>query len=273
MTVISGEINEQATAEAFTKQSGIFDELYSNNTIVNYKRERVRAHISKYLKANSAILELNSGTGEDATYFAQQGHHVHATDISPGMQNELRKKAAYYGLTENISTEWCSYTQLSHLQNRGPYDMVFSNFAGLNCTDQLEHVLLSLSPLLKPDGIVTLVLLPKFCLWESLLIFKGKFKTATRRWFSSKGTKAHIEGTYFKCWYYDPSFVVNTLKNSFDALDIEGLCTIVPPSYIEGFAEKNPEAYQFLKKQESKFKNKWPWKFIGDYYIITLRKK
>jgi ubiquinone/menaquinone biosynthesis C-methylase UbiE len=273
MTLISVDINEQVTADAFSKQSGMFDELYRHNTIVNYKRERVRAHVSQYLESNSSILELNSGTGEDAVFFAQQGHHIHATDISPGMQGELRKKAENAGLSNRISTEWCSFTQLSHLQNRGPYDMVFSNFAGLNCTDKLEHVLLSLSPLLKPGGVVTLVLLPKFCLWETLLIFKGKFKTATRRFFSSKGTKALIEGTHFKCWYYNPEFVINTLKHSFDVLGVEGLCTLVPPSYIEGFAEKHPVAYQFLKKQEGKFKNKWPWKLIGDYYIISLRKK
>jgi len=273
MTAISMDTNERLTADAFSKQSGIFDELYRHNTIVSYKRERIRAHVSQYLKAGSSILELNSGTGEDAIFFAQQGHHIHATDISPGMQSELRKKAEHAGLNNQISTEWCSFTQLSHLQDRGPYDLIFSNFAGLNCTDKLEQVLLSLSPLLKHGGVATLVLLPKFCLWETLLLFKGKFKTATRRFFSSKGTKAHIKGTYFKCWYYNPSFVVNTLKDSFDVLNIEGLCTIVPPSYIEGFAEKHPAVYRFLKKHEDKRKHQWPWKFIGDYYIISLQKK
>ena len=53
---------------------------------------------------------------------------------------------------------------------KGPYDMIFSNFAGLNCTGELDKVLASFSSLLKPKGIVTLVLLPGFCLWEFLLI-------------------------------------------------------------------------------------------------------
>jgi len=266
-------VNEQATAEAFSRQSAIFDEIYSGNTIVHYKRERVRAHVLKYLKPNSSVLELNSGTGEDATYFAALGHHVHATDISAGMQNELCKKAERKGLTHCISTELCSYTQLSQLQNKGPFDLIFSNFAGLNCTDKLNGVLLSLSPLLKTGGLVTLVLLPRFCLWETLLLFKGKFKTAFRRWFSSGGAKAHIEGTHFKCWYYNPAFVINTLKHNFDLVDVEGLCTIVPPSYIENFAEKHPAAYRFLKIREDGLRHKWPWRVIGDYYIITLKKK
>ncbi|MGZ5220420.1 MAG: hypothetical protein ACXWC7_10085, partial [Chitinophagaceae bacterium] len=54
---------------------------------------------------------------------------------------------------------------------------------------------------------------------------------------------------------------------------LEGLCTIVPPSYLQGFAEKHPKIYQSLVKKENKWKAYWPWTTIGDYYIITLRKK
>jgi|SRR6185437_2665108 len=273
MKTISANINERLAEAAFSSQSVIFDEVYSGNTIVNYKRERVRAHVLQYLAPGSSILELNSGTGEDARFFAQKGHKVHATDISGGMQQQLVQKVEQAGLEGIVSNELCSFTKLSQLKNKGPYDLIFSNFAGLNCTNELDTVLASLKDLLKPHGIVTLVILPKFCLWEALLVFKGKFRTATRRFFSGNGARAHIEGTYFKCWYYNPSYVIKQLKDEFELLAIEGLCTLVPPSYIEGFAEKHPNAYQFLKEKEDKLKSRWPWKFIGDYYIVSLRKK
>jgi len=273
MATIQADINEQQAEKAFSKQSGIFDGLYSGNTIVNYKRERVREHVLALLQVNSLILELNSGTGEDALFFAQNGHKVHATDLSAGMQQELTRKVKNAGMQGQISNELCSFTKLGQLKNKGPYDLIFSNFAGLNCTDELGKVLVSFPGLLKPDGIVTLVILPKFCLWEALLVFKGKFSTAFRRFFSSNGTKAHVEGTIFKCWYYNPSYIITRLKNEFDVVGIEGLCTIVPPSYIEGFAEKYPNVYAFLKSKEDKLKSQWPWKYIGDYYIISLRKQ
>ncbi|MGN6639143.1 MAG: hypothetical protein ACTHJ8_09550, partial [Mucilaginibacter sp.] len=126
---------------------------------------------------------------------------------------------------------------------------------------------------LNPGGLATLVVLPKFCLWETLLVFKGKFRTAFRRFFSDKGCKARVEGIYFKCWYYNPSYILKRIKNDFELIDIEGLCTIVPPSYIEGFAEKHSSAFKFLRKWENRLKNRWPWVYIGDYYIISLRKK
>ena len=265
--------NEQLAAAAFTQQSKLFDEQYSSNSIIQYKRERVRKHIQPYLAFNSNILELNSGTGEDAIWFAQQGHTVHATDISTGMQDILKQKVNELSLQEKITAEIISFTQLGNLKQKGPYDMIFSNFAGLNCTGELDKVLNSFSSLLKPKGIVTLVILPRFCLWEFLLLFKGKFKTAFRRFFSKSGVTAHIEGEYFKCWYYNPSYIIKHLQNQFDLLAVEGLCTLVPPSYLEGFAEKYPKMFTILKTKEEKWRKKWPWKNIGDYYIISFRKK
>ncbi len=265
--------HEQQAAAAFDEQSVIFDELYSADTIIQYKRKRVRDHVHQYLLPHSRILELNAGTGEDAVYFAGKGYRVHATDISFGMQQVLKEKADTLGFEKTITTELCSFTELDKLQQRGPYDMIFSNFAGLNCTGELDKVLLSFDPLLKPGGVATLVVLPPFCLWETALLLKGKLKTAFRRFFSSKGARAHIEGHYFTCWYYKPSYITNVLKGSYDLLGVEGLCTIVPPSYIEHFAEKHPKWYRWLKKNEDMRKGQWPWKNIGDYYIISLKKK
>jgi ubiquinone/menaquinone biosynthesis C-methylase UbiE len=265
-------LNEQAAAEAFTRQAPVFDSLYANDPITQYKRKRVRDHILPFLGAGSQILELNAGTGDDSVFFAQQGHAVHATDISSGMQDMLKQKITQLHLPGKVTQELCSFTNLENLQQKGPYDHIFSNFAGLNCTGELEKVLHSFSFLLKPRGKVTLVILPRFCLWEFLLLFKGKFKTAFRR-FSRKGTKAHLEGSYFQCWYYNPGFVQQHLKDSFEVLALEGLCSFVPPSYMEGFAEKRPGLYSFLKKVEERNKNNWPWRSIGDYYIITLQKK
>lgn len=265
-------INEQAAEKAFTKQSAVFDDIYSSNIIIQYKRQRVRDHLQQFLKPQSKILELNAGTGEDAIWFAKHDHTVHATDISKGMQGKLMEKVRQNNLEKQITNELCSFTELQDLKNRGPYDVIFSNFAGLNCTGELDKVLQSFSSLLKPGGIVTLVILPEFCLWESLLFLKGDFKTAFRRFFSSKGVKAHIEGEYFTCWYYDPSYVIENMKHSYEILNLEGLCTLVPPSYLENFPAKRPSLFNWLKEKENKWKRKWPWRGIGDYYIISFRK-
>ena len=187
MNTVAKNINETLAAAAFTQQANKFDELYSGNTIIKYKRKRVREHLSKIIAPGQHILELNSGTGEDAIWLGQHSCKVHATDISIGMQKVLKQKVRDADLQKLITSEICSFTDLENLRERGPYDVIFSNFAGLNCTGDLDKVLASFANLLKPKGAVTLVLLPKFCLWEFLLIFKGKLKTATRRLFSRNG--------------------------------------------------------------------------------------
>ena len=273
MNVSTNHINEQEAAEAFSRQSLIFDSIYGSDTIIRYKRERVREHIVPFLSPGATLLELNCGTGEDAIYFARLGYQVHATDISTAMLDRLRKKIEGTGIEAKITTEECSFTQLNTLGSNGPFDMVYSNFGGLNCTGELGKVLESLGAIVKPGGMVTLVIISKFCLWETLLFFRGKFKTAFRRFFSKQGRKAHVEGTYFKCWYYPPSFIRKKLAGQFNLVAVEGLCTLVPPSYIEGFAQKHPKLYNYLVRKENSLKRKWPWRNVGDYFIITLRKK
>lgn len=267
------QINEHQVATAFSGQSAYFDRVYESNPTIQYKRKRVRDHLLKYLKPGSSILELNAGTGEDAVFLARQGYNVHATDISEGMQEKLAEKVAYHGLTGSVSRELCSFTALRTMQKKGPYDCIFSNFAGLNCTDRLDQVLSDFDELLNPGAVVVLVVLPGFCLWESLLIFRGKFSTATRRFFSASGRKANIDGFPFRCWYYSPRFLKRIMSKKYSLLEIEGLCTIVPPSYLNTFPEKYPRIFSMLCDLENRLKNKWPWRSIGDYYICSFIKK
>ncbi len=263
--------NEIEAGLAFSRQSVVFDGYDAGNTIIKYKRKRVREHVLRHMPVGGSILELNSGTGEDAGFFAGLGYRVHATDIAEGMQLQLKEKMQRMGLADTVTTELCSFNELESLKEKGPYDLIFSNFAGLNCTNRLDTVLASFAPLVKPGGQVTLVILPGFSLWETLLVFKGKFRTAFRRW-TSGGTKSHVEGVHFKCWYYSPSYVTRHLAPDFDLMDLEGLCTFVPPSYIEHFAEKRPGLYKWLCGIEDRVKSGWPWRSIGDYYIISFRK-
>src|SRR6185312_9587062 len=147
-------LNESLASTAFTQQADKFDELYSGNTIIQYKRKRVRDHLSEFIVPGQNILELNSGTGEDAIWLAEQHCHVHATDISVRMMQVLQQKVEDAHLEKLINSEICSFTALENLKNQGPYDLIFSNFAGLNCTGELDKVLASFTGLLKPKGIV-----------------------------------------------------------------------------------------------------------------------
>lgn len=259
--------------EAFSKQSFVFDEIYAQNQIVAYKRERTRFALTSLLKEGDRILELNAGTGQDALYFASKGFRVHATDISTGMLAQLKEKISASPLASNISTEQISFEALDQLADQGPYDAIFSNFGGLNCSKDLTPILQQMDTLLKPGAVAVLVVMPSFCLWETLLFFRGAFKLAFRRIFAKNGAKAHIEGVHFLCYYHQPKTLIKAAAPHLALLDFEGLCTIVPPSYIENFPQKFPRSFLFLKKLEARWKRLAPFNRIGDYYIIRFQKR
>lgn len=272
MSTAINHSNEQKAATAFSLQSAIFDELYGKDGIIEYKRQRVRAHLLRQLPPGAQLLELNCGTGEDAIFLANRGFRIHATDISEGMLNKAAEKISEQGI-QGIGLERCSFTQLEQLQKRGPYDAVFSNFGGLNCTGALDQVLISLDALVRPGGTVTLVIISRFCLWETLLALRGRFRTAFRRLWSRAGRQARVEGSAFTCWYYAPQYVRRHMPACFELQSVEGLCTIVPPSYIEHFADRHTRAFRLLRRWEDRLKDRWPWKYMGDYFIISFRKR
>ena len=82
-----------------------------------------------------------------------------------------------------------------------------------------------------------------------------------------------MEGSPFRCWYHKASVVKRLMEKDFDHLGTEGLCALVPPSYMEGFAEKYPVLFSLLCRKEKRWKASWPVRAMGDYYIISFRKK
>jgi len=261
--------HENKVNEAFSAQSGVFDATYSQSTITNYMRSRIRQHVEAFLPPKSRILELNAGTGVDAFYFASKGHSILATDVSDGMINEINKKIAAKPDLK-VKALQTSYHDLTGLDDQ-TFDYIYSNFGGLNCTDNIVDVLQKLPNYLKPGGIATLIIMPPFCLWESGLALKGNFKIAFRRW-SKKGAKSHIEGKYFTTWYYRPNFIKKSLAGKMKVIDLEGLCSIVPPEYLNGFVDRRPNTFERLKKWEHRKSRSRYWRSRGDYYIITLQK-
>ena len=102
-----------------------------------------------------------------------------ATDNAPGMLEKLDKKIAMQNKNSQVKTLRCSFHDISTINQK--FDHIISNFGGLNCTDRLDLVLQQFSALLNPGGKVTLMIMPRICPWELVMLFKGDLKTAFRR--------------------------------------------------------------------------------------------
>ncbi len=262
--------NEINVDKAFSKQSLIFDELYNSNSLTAYYREIFRHEVDLNIAEKSSILEINCGTGIDALYFAGKGHKILATDLSTGMINELTNKIQDLKLGNNIESKVLSYHELYKLGDT-KFDYIVSGFGGLNCTNKLNQVLSQFPSILNDKGKITLAIMPKICPWEILMLFKGKFKTAFRRF--RKRTPAHIEGEHFYCYYYNPGYIIETLKKEFKLVSLKGVFITVPPDFIHNFIEKYPKLFLLFSRIDRRICTIFPFTQWCDYYIITLQKK
>ncbi len=256
-------------AEAFSRTAEKYDSFADSHPNQTRMRNKVYAHVERFIPAGARILELNCGTGTDAVELARRGYQIHATDIAPGMLERLQAKVSKFDLAKQITFQQCSFTQLDQAQG-APFDAVFSDLGGLNCITDLSSVIQQLTKVLRPNGLITWVLMPPVCLWEMAEIFRGHPRLAFRR-FARKGTRAHLEGLYFTVYYFTPEKVLRWFGNDYDCLAIEGLSVITPTAESKNFAKQYTPLYRILSWLDDRLASRKPWRGWGDFYIITMR--
>lgn len=262
---------QELVLEAFSRQAWSFDSYEESNKILKHLRSQIRHEALEYFPRKGKILELNAGTGLDALYFAQQGYNVHATEVAPGMLQELNKKAAENETPGEISVQKCSYLELEPV-HKGPFDGIFSNFGGLNCTSCPDQVFKHFSGLLKPGGHAVLIMMPPVCPWELSYLFRGKPGLAFRR-LQGKKASTHLEGINFTTWYFSPSQVKKAFPEGFRKISLKGLASLLPPPYMENFPERFPGLFGFLQKADRLLRGYFPFNRWADHFILVMRRE
>lgn len=222
------------------------------------------------------VLELNCGTGEDAIWLAQQGCMVLATDIAPEMVKVAAAKGAQSAVNSQLSYQALDANQLNTLTTNDTYDLIFSNFGGLNCLspEQLPKFVQESTRLLRPDGYLVAVIMSSFCWWESLYFtLKLNSKQAWRR--QSKGPVAAPldDNTTINTWYYSPK-----IFRTFARPDLEHQQTVpigfwLPPSYLDPFFVNKGGFLRMLDGLEARTSRFAPLAAGADHYLMVLRKK
>lgn len=258
-------------AEAFSRTAEKYDSFAEDHPHLTRMRNKVYAHVMRYVPRGARILELNAGTGTDAVQLAQRGYFVHATDIAPGMLDRLREKVHRLALHDRLTVEERSFLALEQVQG-APFDAVFSDLGGLNCIPDLSPVIRQLPGILKPGGLVTWVLMSHVCLWELAELLRGNLSLAFRR-FSRAGVRANLEGLSFDVYYFSPSQVIQWFGQDFALLAREGLSVLTPTAESKNFARVHPRLYRALSRLDDRLSPHRPWSGWGDFYIVTMRYK
>lgn len=253
----------------FSRKAEIYDQYCENHPVIRWSRDMVRREALGYLQKDASILELNAGTGSDAAYFVQQGYRVHATDIATGMITAIQKKIDFLNPGDRFTVQRLSFTELDQASGV-PYDMVFSNFGGLNCIPELEIATKAMHRLLKPGGHVLCVVMPPVCPWELAQALRGKFRLAKRR-LNRDGVLANVEGAQVQTWYHHPNKVIAAFKPNFRLVNQQSLSLFCPPSYMDKFPHRFPWLTRCLLRLDEHFGRRAPFHHWGDFVAYTFR--
>jgi SAM-dependent methyltransferase len=254
---------------AFDHYAADYDVEFSQSSIGQLQRSRVYRLLSALLKKPLSILELNCGTGVDALWLAQKGHHVLATDVSENMLAVAKSKLQPGLHLDFKRVDLCEPEQIDVTTS----DFVFSNFGGLNCINpvQVKNLATSLAKQMKPHSHLALVVMGRRCWWERFY-FTYKADTRKKRRMSRDGVPTTIRESTFLTWYYSPDELEKLVAPVFIVKQVEPIGLFIPPSYLESFFQKKSVILlllNFLEKISAH--GRWLANRADHYWILFER--
>jgi ubiquinone/menaquinone biosynthesis C-methylase UbiE len=262
-------------AVPFDHIASTYDAVFTRSTIAQLQRKRVWKYIEAIMPELKGfdMLELNCGTGDDALLFGERGFNIVATDIGEEMLKVTQKKAAQFSMQNRISSQYIDLDSFSETLFDKKFDLVFSNFGGLNCInpESFKKLLHNLPSILKPGGRFVGIVMPKFCVWETVFfLLRLQFRRAFRR-LTSKEVITNLYGSNMKTWYYHPSQVKAWSKEKFYLVSMRPIGLALPPVCLETFVSFKKRWLLRLNGFERKFSNTTALSGMADNFIIDLQ--
>ena len=259
---------------AFDPVAAAYDGQFTDTPVGRLQREAVRDCLEPFLLEKSApdVLELNCGTGADARWMRSLGARVLATDLSAGMVAVARSLAD--AGDEGLAFEAGDLREFVR-DSQGEFDLVFSNFGGLNCIDGDDLAAFGnhLRARLRPGGLFVAVVMPRVCLWESLyFLAKGRWAAAARRWGGGPVEAPLGGGSFQRTWYFSPGEFVGKMGPGWRLERLQAIGFFVPPSYLDPFFRGRPRllsALADLDRSSAELSARAAW---ADHFLVVLRR-
>jgi SAM-dependent methyltransferase len=266
------------TDAAFDGAADSYDDDFTRSRVGRAQRNLVWSHLEPVLNAlgrPADVLEINCGTGEDAVHLAARGYQVLATDISTGMLVQTARKAARAGLGHLVQTTRLAAEMLSPALLGRQFDLVLSNFGGLNCLspDDLAALAGRLAGIVRPGGRVVLVVMPPLCLWEVAWHLPRLHPRAAFRRLGGGPVTARVGAASFPIWYYGPDRLRRMFAADFDCVAVRPIGLAVPPSALEPAFTNRPALVDRLERLDRALPG-WPLLAgISDHMLLEFRRQ
>jgi len=259
--------------EAFDAVATLFDARFSEWRSVAAQRRAVRRALVEAFPRGARVLEIGGGTGEDARWLAARGRVVQLTDGSPTMVRIAeRKLRSQRGPTPHIVAAESLERWATERESAGEplFDGVFSNFAALNCVDDLGACARGLARLLRPGAPALLVLFGTLCPGEVVVqLARGDTHAALRR--RSRGAvPARLGGRAFAVRYHTANALAGAMSPWFRLRRRIGVGVLVPPSAAEPWISRHPALVRALEQIDRVLER--PLAPLGDHVLYWFER-
>jgi SAM-dependent methyltransferase len=259
--------------EAFDAVATSFDGRFSAWRSVAAQRRAVRRALAKAFPRGTRVLEIGGGTGEDARWLAARGRVVQLTDGSPAMVGIARGKLrSQRGPTPHVVAAEALERWATKRESAGEslFDGVFSNFAALNCVDDLGACARGLARLLGPGAPALLVLFGTLCPGEVVVqLARGDARAALRRR-RRDPVPARLGGRGFEVRYHTANDLADSMAPWFRLRRRIGVGVLVPPSAAEPWISRHPALVRTLEQLDRLLER--PLAPLGDHVLYWFER-
>lgn len=254
-----------------------YNSRFSISPVGQLQRKRVWSYIENIIPQLKGfeMLELNSGSGDDAELFGERGFNLVATDIGAEMMKVTEKKSNQFTLQHSISSHYVDLDTFNETLFDKKFDLVFANFGGINAVspDSLKKLLNKLPHVLKPGGRFIGIVMPRFCAWETIFfLLRLQLKKAFRR-MTSREVITSEQGIDLRTWFYSPTQITKWSREKFKVVTCKPIGVALPPVYLERFFKLRRKWLLNLNDFEKKFGQSSLFSGMSDNFIVDLQLK
>ncbi len=268
-------MNSHGHIQPFDALAADYDRTFTDRLPAQTLRALVRERVASLLPGNARIFEVGCGTGQDALWFAGEGHTVLATDVSAPMLEATRNKLADASpdLRDRVTTAHFDAARPaeSKLQLPDSLDLVFSNFGALNCVPDVAPLLSFVHDHVRPGGHAALCVMGRFCAWETFgFALRGDARRMARRWRGE--SRWTVDGRTHTVWYPTVGALKRAGRPGFRPVATIGIGALLPTSEFFGAWERRPRLFAALARAERRIAASWPANRVADHCLVIFRK-
>lgn len=251
-----------------------YDQGFTNSLVGSAQRKAVFYFFDQLKTKNLKVFEINGGTGEDACLLAERENEVLTSDVSPEMVAIAKDKI------ENRRLSAKAKAKVFDLQSDDwpteQFNMIWSNFGGLNCLSEqdLSNLSVNAKNSLESNAYLFAVVMGDKCIWEMIFYsLKLDFKKAFRR-FGGKRIDASIgNGKTIPTWYYSDRHFASIFSSEFEHVASYPIGFFVPPSYLEKRMNQFPTFFRCLKWLDNQVRRTQFLARFADHFLIIMKRK